>query len=108
MVEMAMKPKGDEGFPPTWFVYILRCADRSYYTGITTNLTRRVAEHNGAVAGSDSSTKLKRGARYTRSRRPLELVYAEPCMDRSAALKREYAIKRLSRSKKAELVNIRV
>ena len=79
----------------TWFVYILRCADGSYYTGITTDLNRRAEEHNGA----------RSGARYTRSRRPVELVYSEICAHRSAAAKREYAIKRLSQLKKIELVN---
>ncbi len=91
--------------PTSWFVYILRCADQSYYTGITTDLARRIAEHNGGTAGTNSATKSNAGARYTRSRRPLELVYSEACVDRSAALKREYAIKRLSRSKKAELAD---
>lgn len=79
----------------TWFVYILRCADGTYYTGITTDLNRRVAEHNGA----------RSGARYTRARRPVELIYSEICSHRSAAAKREYAIKRLSQLKKIELVN---
>ena len=92
--------------PTSWFVYILRCADHTFYTGITTDLARRVAEHNGGAAGAGSTSRSKAGARYTRSRRPLELIYSEACVDRSAALKREYAIKRLSRSKKAELANI--
>ncbi|RLA09291.1 MAG: GIY-YIG nuclease family protein [Gammaproteobacteria bacterium] len=83
----------------TWFVYIVRCADSSYYTGITTNLERRLGEHNGTGPGTDS------GARYTRSRRPVELVYSETSASRSAASKREYAIKRLSQLKKVELVN---
>ncbi len=79
--------------PQTWFVYLLRCADNSLYTGITVDLKRRLAEHNGS----------RLGARYTRSRRPVALVYAEPCVDRSAAAKREYAIKRLAPHQKAAL-----
>jgi len=90
---------------PIWFVYILRCADNSYYTGMTTNLARRVAEHNGVGADSGGNGKLKPGARYTRSRRPVELVYSETSVSRSAAAKREYAIKRLPQTRKLELVN---
>ena len=90
---------------PSWFVYILRCADHSYYTGITTDLVRRVAEHNGVDADSSGNAKLKPGARYTRSRRPVELVYSETSPSRSVAAKREYAIKRLSQARKQELVN---
>ena len=89
---------------PNWFVYILRCADHSYYTGITTDLERRVAEHNGIDAASIGNAKLKPGARYTRSRRPVELVYFETSSSRSAAARREYAIKRLSPARKREIV----
>ncbi|MEL0083767.1 MAG: GIY-YIG nuclease family protein [Gammaproteobacteria bacterium] len=80
-----------------WFVYILRCADGSYYTGISTDVDRRVDEHNGT--GSD------RGARYTRSRRPVELVYRESCGTRSAALAREYRIKQLTQRQKLALID---
>ena len=78
-----------------WTVYILRCADGSLYTGITRDIARRVKEHNsnGMLA-----------ARYTRARRPVELVYQEPAATRSAASKREYRIKRLSRGDKQKLV----
>ncbi len=78
-----------------YFLYILRCSDDTLYTGITTDLQRRLAEHN-------SSTK---GAKYTRSRRPVALVYTEKFEDRSSASKREYIVKRLSRAKKLALVH---
>jgi putative endonuclease len=78
-----------------WFVYILRCADDTLYTGITTNVERRLAEHNAGTAS---------GARYTRSRRPVELLYAEPASDRAQAGRREAAIKRLERTAKLALV----
>jgi len=83
---------------PAWTVYILRCADGSLYTGITRDVARRVAEHNsnGALA-----------ARYTRSRRPVALVYQEPAATRSAASKREYRIKRMTRGDKQRLVGRR-
>lgn len=80
-----------------WFVYVLQCADKSLYTGITTSLARRVAEH--------SSGKL--GARYTRSRRPVKLVYQESLTTRSLALKREAAIKKLKRVEKLALISSR-
>ena len=77
-----------------WWVYIVRCSDTSLYTGITTNLERRVSEHNDS----------KKGAKYTRNRRPVDLVYSEAQTDRSAASKREYEIKRLSRVDKLKLI----
>lgn len=77
-----------------WCVYILRCADGTLYTGITTDLPRRIAEHNGSSA---------LGARYTRSRRPVELVYVESAASRAAAARRETAIKRLDRARKLAL-----
>ena len=79
-----------------WTVYILRCADDSLYTGITTNLERRLDEHN--------NDDLK-GAKYTRTRRPVSLAYQEACKDRSNATKRELQLKRLSRAKKISLLN---
>lgn len=82
------------GSLPAWFVYMLRCADGSLYTGITTDVVRRVAEHNGEGAP---------GARYTRSRRPVELVYLEAAASRSDATRRETAIKRLDRERKLAL-----
>jgi putative endonuclease len=77
-----------------WFVYILRCADGSFYTGITTDVARRVAEHNGNDA---------LGARYTRSRRPVLLAYAEAAASRAEATRREAAIRRLGRAGKTAL-----
>ena len=77
-----------------WSVYMLRCADGSLYTGITTDLARRVAEHNGEGGP---------GARYTRSRRPVELVYVEAVASRAEAARREAAIKRLDRARKLAL-----
>lgn len=77
----------------TWKLYILRCCDGSLYTGITTNVEKRVAAHNDG-----------HGAKYTRSRKPVELVYEENCEDHSAALKRELEIKALSRIEKLKLI----
>ena len=67
-----------------YFVYILKCADETLYTGIATELERRIDEHNGS----------NKGAKYTRARRPVRLVYSEEYPDRSAASKREYEIKK--------------
>ncbi len=78
-----------------WYVYILCCADSSLYTGVTTDPQRRLREHNG---------ELKGGARYTRVRQPVELVYQESQPDRSAACKREAEIKKLSRAAKKKLI----
>ena len=78
-----------------YFVYILKCADDTLYTGIATELERRIEEHN-------SSDK---GAKYTRVRRPVKLVYSEEYPDRSAASKREYEIKKkMSREEKLKLI----
>jgi putative endonuclease len=78
-----------------YFVYILKCADGTLYTGISTELERRIKEHN-------SSNK---GAKYTRVRRPVTLVYSEEYLDRSSASKREYEIKKkMSRSMKLKLI----
>ncbi len=76
-----------------WFVYILRCADGSYYTGIARDTAARVAAHNKG-----------RGAAYTRSHRPVRLIYREIRFSKAAAMSRELAIKRLSRDQKAGLV----
>lgn len=78
-----------------WYVYMVRCADNSLYTGITTELTRRIEEHNNGVSG----------AKYTRGRRPVELVWFEAVEDRSAASRREAAIKRLRLDDKLRLMN---
>lgn len=79
----------------SWHVYIARCADGSLYTGIARDVERRIAEHNAGNATA---------ANYTRARRPVVLVYREAAADRSAASKREYQIKQLSRAEKLELV----
>lgn len=78
----------------SWQVYILRCCDDTLYTGITDDLPRRIAAHNAG-----------KGAKYTRGRGPVTLVYAEICDDKSSALKREHAIKSLSRANKLELID---
>ena len=77
-----------------WYVYIVQCSDSSLYTGITVDLERRVEEHNTS----------NKGAKYTKSRRPVHLVYSETQHDRSSASKRESAIKKLSRSEKLILL----
>lgn len=77
-------------------MYILRCADDSLYTGITTDIVRRVREHNGDIA--------KAGAKCTRARRPVTLVYQESADSRSAASKREHQIKALTRKHKLQLI----
>ena len=77
-----------------WAVYMVRCADGSLYTGITTDVERRLAEHNG-----DSPS----GARYTRARRPVSLVYREDFPGRSEAAKREAAIKGMKKGEKETL-----
>ncbi len=74
-----------------WMVYLLECADGSYYCGICTDLQRRIAEHNGELPG---------GARYTRARRPVRLLAAAGCADRAAASRAEYRIKRLKKGQK--------
>lgn len=80
----------------SWWVYLLRCVDGSLYTGITTDPERRLAEHNSGRAG----------ARYTRSRQPVEMIYREPAADRASASRREYQIKQLPRDAKIQLVRI--
>ncbi len=82
-----------------WQVYIVRCVDGSLYTGIARDVVRRMAEHNGDKGGSSGA-----GASYTRARRPVTLVYCEDADDRSAASKREFAIKQLSRTAKLALI----
>jgi len=82
-----------------WVVYMLECYDRTYYTGITNDLDRRITEHN------DASPKSK-AARYTRARQPVQIIYSENCENRKEASKREFAIKKLSRAQKEKLVFI--
>ena len=77
-----------------WWIYIVACSDESLYTGITTDRERRIAEHNDS----------KKGAKYIRNRRPVDLVYSEMHPDRSTASKREYEIKKLSRAEKLKLI----
>jgi putative endonuclease len=79
-----------------WFVYLLRCADGTLYAGVTTDVTRRVDEHN-------HSDKL--GARYTRARRPVQLFHSEPAASRAEACRREAAIRKLSRADKLALAH---
>ena len=76
----------------TWYLYILRCGDDTLYTGITTDVQRRLADHRAG-----------KGAKYTRGRAPLELVYEESCGTHSDALRREYAVKALPRAEKEKL-----
>lgn len=78
-----------------WYMYVVVCFDNSYYCGITTNLNRRLKQHNG---------KLKGGSKYTRSRRPCQYVYTKKAVDRSTASKLEYSFKQLSRKKKEEFL----
>ena len=79
-----------------WFVYMMRCADNTLYTGITTDVERRLKEHNG----ENSVT------RYTRARQPVELAYQENAASRSEALKREAQLKKLKKDEKEVLLNL--
>ena len=72
-----------------WVLYVLKCRDNTLYTGITSDVSRRVHQHNNGTA-----------SRYTRSRLPVKLIFSEPCRNRSQALKKEYAMKQLSRKEK--------
>ena len=76
-----------------WHVYIIECSDGSLYTGITNDLDRRITAHNDG-----------RGAKYTKSRRPVRLRYSEPAADRKNASQREYAIKSLRKAEKMLLI----
>jgi len=76
-----------------WYIYIVKCKDNTLYTGTTTDVTRRIAEHNR-----------KKGGAYTRARLPVKLIHQETCPDKSQALKREIQIKGWSRKKKLALV----
>lgn len=77
----------------SWKLYILRCCDGSLYTGITTDIEKRIAAHNAG-----------KGAKYTRSRRPVVLAYSEVCGSHSEALKRELKIKAMPREEKLKLI----
>ena len=76
-----------------WYLYILRCGDGTLYTGITTDVQARFAQHQAG-----------KGAKYTRGRGPLEVVYTEECEDHSGALKRELAVKALPREEKERMI----
>ncbi len=78
-----------------WYTYVLRCADDSLYTGITTDLKRRLSEHNSSNLG----------AKYTKPRRPVRLVYSAEFENKSEASKEEYRIKKLSKEKKMQLIH---
>ena len=78
----------------SWFVYLVRCSDGSFYAGFTTDLERRVRQHNGEIVG---------GANYTRARRPVALAWYEVCENRSVAQQREYSVRRLSKREKQHL-----
>ncbi|MCW8908564.1 MAG: GIY-YIG nuclease family protein [Sedimenticola sp.] len=78
-----------------WYVYILECGDGSLYTGVTTDVERRLHEHNHSA----------KGARYTRARRPLSLAYREPAGNRAQACRREWEIKQLSAGEKWRLIS---
>lgn len=79
----------------TWYVYVLSCADNSFYCGITNNLEKRLEAHNSG-----------KGAKYTRGRTPVKFVYIEKKKDKSEALKRELKIKSMSRKQKLEFMGI--
>ena len=101
MPQPTLRPRRQAGAPPgetaagagPWRVYLLRCADGTLYAGSTTDVEARAAVHNSG-----------RGARYTSGRRPVSVVYQEDCGSKSAALKREHALKRLTRSEKDALI----
>jgi len=78
----------------TWFTYMVRCNDNSLYTGVTTDLTRRVNEHNSK----------SKGAKYTRNKQPVVLVYHKAQDNRANACKYEYTLKKLPKNKKEQLV----
>jgi putative endonuclease len=94
--KMTVSKAGRKQRPSPWTVYIVQCSDGTLYTGVTTDLSRRLREHNGQ--GS-------RGARFTAARRPVMPVYHERANNRSAAGKREAAIKKLNRRQKLELIS---
>ena len=88
-------PAGEHKESKCFFVYLLRCSDGTLYCGWTTDLKRRLAAHNSG-----------NGAKYTRSRRPVELVYFEEMEDKSAAMKREWQLKHISRAEKLQLIGL--
>ncbi len=93
LLVMTKSPATEQKTPASWHVYVVRCADDTLYTGVSTNVPDRVATHNSG-----------RGAKYTRARLPVTLVYSEAARDRSTAQQREHAIKKLPVLKKQELI----
>ena len=81
---------------PRWYLYVVRCNDGTLYTGVSTDVSRRVREHNGSK---------KRGAKYTKSRRPVELVWSREYKNRSEAQSAEYSFKKLLHKQKWEIIN---
>ena len=92
---MVSKARGRKQPREAWYLYILRCVDGSFYTGITKDLDNRLKKHNDGKA-----------SRYTRTRRPVELLYQERCRTRTQALVRECEVKAFPRKKKEELVAV--
>ena len=92
---MVNTPQIDRKNSTTWYVYIVRCRDNSCYTGITTDIQRRLVEHNSPG----------NGAKYTRARQPVALIYHEQVSSRSAAAKREHEIKKMTHSAKEDLAS---
>jgi putative endonuclease len=90
LVTLAELAKSKES---TWCVYILKCSDNTYYTGITNNIKRRIHEH-----------ETNKGAKYTKGRNPFSLVYQDKCKDRREASQKEYAIKKLTLVEKINLI----
>jgi len=88
-----LRTKKEAFMESIWHLYILRCKDNTLYTGITTNVEKRLEAH-----------RCGKGAKYTRGRAPLELIYRETCGSHSAALKRELEIKALTRTEKQNLI----
>ena len=98
MTQYNSTPRADEKCPsesPCWWVYLVRCADPTLYCGVTVNLLRRLRQHNGELVG---------GARYTRVRRPVELVWKKSASSRSEAQQFEAQMRRLSRQEKQRLI----
>jgi len=77
-----------------WWLYVVKCSDDTLYTGVTTDINRRIKEHNTS----------RRGAKYTRSRRPVNLVYKRQCINRSHAQQEEYQFKKLSKTEKLHII----
>lgn len=95
---MKTKQSRSAGQNKNYYVYILKCADQTFYTGITSDLERRTGEHNSSDLG----------AKYTRGRRPVSLVYFSKQKNRSMAAKEECRIKKLSRLEKLKLINFKI